>query len=149
MDAAWIPKKNADDLKKTSGSKIKKKTDGSYTSKPPLRHESFFWNTLIPQPNHWSLPVPIALAHLPKCLRAEPSQNISKLVPKQRLPRTNQGVCGKEPLFLCNRASEALLQSGLLSKIFGLPQDLNPLINIRSRTRGSSQSLQDSKPSKE
>ena len=33
-------------------------------------------------------------------------QNISKLVPKQRLPRRNQGVCGKEPLFLCNRVSK-------------------------------------------
>ena len=29
-----------------------------------------------------------------------------QLVPKQRLPRRNQGVCGKEPLFLCNRVSK-------------------------------------------
>ena len=29
-----------------------------------------------------------------------------QLVPKQRLPRKNQGVCGKEPLFLCNRVSK-------------------------------------------
>ena len=57
---------------------------------------------------HWSLPVPIALAHLPNGLRTEPSQNISKLVPKQRLPRRNQGVCGREPLFLCNRVSKVL-----------------------------------------
>ena len=71
---------------------------------------SFFWNTLIHSTTqHWSLPVPIALAHLPNGLRAEPSQNISKLVPKQRLPRRNQGVCGKEPLFLCNRVSKVFL----------------------------------------
>ena len=118
-----------------------KNPDGSYTSKLPLRHESFFWNTVIPQPNHWSLPVPIALAHLLKCLRAEPSQHIiSKLVPKQRLPRTNQGVCDKEPLFLCNRVSEALLQSGLLSRIFWFASGPRPP-NIRIRTRGSSQNL--------
>ena len=37
------------------------------------------------------------------------SRTITKckqLVPKQRLPRRNQGVCGKEPLFLCNRVSK-------------------------------------------
>ena len=60
----------------------------------------------------WSLPVPIALANLPNGLRAEPSQNIGKLVPKQRLPRRKQKVCGKEPLFLCNRVSKVFYKKG-------------------------------------
>ena len=31
-----------------------------------------------------------------------------QLVPKQRLPRRNQGACGKEPFFLCNRVSKVV-----------------------------------------
>ena len=84
-----------------------------------------FWNTLIPQPNHWSLPVPIALAHLPKCQRAEPSQNI---VPQQRRPKTNQGVCGKEPLFPATMSLKLFYKVGCSSGFFSLP--LDPLINI-------------------
>ena len=103
-----IPKKRRRP-EKSSGSKTLKtrcRRLQSYTSKLPLRHGSFFLEHTHSTTQHWSLPVPIALAHLPNGLRAEPSQNISKLVPKQRLPRRNQGVCGKGPLFLCNRVSK-------------------------------------------
>ena len=82
------------------------------------------------------------LAHLPKCKRANPSQHIRKLMPKQKRPKTNQGVCGKESLYLCHRVSNALLQSCLLSRIFQFASGLRPP-NQRSRTHGSSQNHQD------
>ena len=76
---------------KTSRSKILKNPDDERLDHTQAAPRVVFWNTLIPQPNHWSLPVPIAPAHLPKCLRAEPSENIHILVPKQqRLSRTSQ-----------------------------------------------------------
>ena len=85
---------------KTSGSKILKNRDDKrldHTQANCLCAASSFSGA------HSNLPVPIALAHLPN--GAEITKQ-KQLVPKQRLPRKNQGVCGKEPLFLCNRVSQ-------------------------------------------
>ena len=101
---------------KTSGSKILKNRDDKrldHTQANCLCAASSFSGA------HSNLPVPIALAHLPNGLRAEITK-YKQLVPKQRLPRKNQGVCGKEPLFLCNRVSRVFLQSGLLFMILML-----------------------------
>ena len=122
---------------KTSGSKILKNRDDK-------RLDHTQGNCLCAASSssgaHSNLPVPIALAHLPNGLRAEPSQNISNLCP---LPRRNQGACGSELIFLCNRVSKVFfLQSGLLSMVFML---LNVSACLRtapqesSRTHGSCQ----------
>ena len=94
-----IPKKRRRP-EKTSGSKILKNRDDKrldHTQANCLCAASSFSGA------HSNLPVPIALAHLPN--GAEITKQ-KQFVPKQRLPRKNQGVCGKEPLFLCNRVSQ-------------------------------------------
>ena len=102
---------------KTSGSKILKNRDDKrldQTQGNCLCAASSFSGA------HSNLPVPIALAHLPNGLRAKPSHNISNLCPSKDF-QEKQGVCGKEPLFLCNRVSKVFfLQSGLLSMILML-----------------------------
>ena len=87
----------------------------------------------------WSLPVPIALAHLPNGLRAEPSQNISKFVPKvARSPSFSATVSlkflykvGCSPWFLYDfkYVFKAWLASGrALNKVAELMVPVNTLL---------------------
>ena len=46
---------------------------------------------------HWSLPVPIALAHLPNGLRAEPSQNVSNSCPSKDFQEETKEYVARNP----------------------------------------------------
>ena len=48
---------------------------------------------------HWSLPVPIALAHLPNGLRAGPSQNVSNSCPSKDFQEETKEYVARNPSF--------------------------------------------------
>ena len=81
-----IPKKNAGDLKKHPDPRFRR----TEMIKGWIIHKEtafaprvVFLEHTHSTAQHWSLPVPIPLAHLPNGLRAEPSRNISNLCPSK------------------------------------------------------------------
>ena len=103
---------------KTSGSKILKSRDDK-------RLDHTHGNCLCAASSsfgaHSNLPVPIALAHLPNGLRAEPSQNISNLCPSKYLQEETKEHVAMNSSFSATVSLKCFfLQSGLLSMILML-----------------------------
>ena len=119
-------RKNRRRPEKTSGSKILKNRDDKrldHTQGNCLCAASRFCGA------HSNLPVPIALAHLPNGLRAEPSQNISNLCPSKDFQEETKEHVAMNSSFSATVSLKCFFQSGLLSMILML---LNVSIKLAS-----------------
>ena len=82
---------------------------------------------------HWSLPLPVALAHLPNGLRAGPSQNVSNSCPSKDFQEETKEYVARNP-FLCNRVSKVFCYKvGCSSCVF------KACLRTAPRTHGSCQ----------
>ena len=119
-------RKKTENLKKTSGSKILKNRDDErldHTQKNCLCATSSFSGTH--SFHNFPLPSPI--------FRNAKEKNLHKicanLCPSKHVQKQTKEYVARSPSFSAT-VSKALLQSGLLSRTFSLPQDLDPLINV-------------------